>query len=892
MSEILKPLPTNILKEHLLKAIEKIEKEGIPNNGDSSYYDVAHNGKYYPPKLIVSIANLFANGIELNRSSFDGGHNTPCFKLLKNNGFEIVTKEMDELTSVEELKKYVSHFKNDELLITFFELAKSVLGDIELSENDKKIAFTLRKNGKQISINLGRKLVLAIYKSKNQNFLCFYFEEKDVFWAKNLIGFVKEETFSTSPPAKLLYYLASKELLENQQLIQKVKHGIEEWFPSVDSAGQPERHNRLIYNLIMDTELRKKFFIHTPDSKDFHIQDIVYEDKPIDLIPAILDAVNSQEINQNSLETDFCFEKGRLAFNSVIQHNESKEFYSNLFDRFVLSKLPFTEFQESIKNELIESEFIDLVGKTIAYIDYNSANKNVLNEYSDKRTMAKSGVNQSLWLRGFLKLKIAENNPNHLPKNISNAFKYLINPSEGLTMLTPGHRVKVSKFILGQKTYIEDSFIIDLKTYFKKYPLTVKNDENFTRIISEILYLFPKVYKLWNPEGEDHVQDNDYIEEFITIASENNLYFSPFLAKRYVASLATKPFVIFTGLSGSGKTKLAQTFSKWICESEVQYKIIPVGADWTNREPLLGYPNSLDSTNYVLPDNGALALVIDACEEAKDKDLKSCKPYFLILDEMNLSHVERYFADFLSAMESKEPISLYKGENRSDSRGIVIPQQIVLPPNLFIVGTVNIDETTYMFSPKVLDRANTIEFRLDENDIRAFFERPGNLNSLTIDGEGSSFAKEFMEFVASEEKHEDSKNKEMLLVFFEELQKFGSEFGYRTAGEMLKLIQKLEHLELKTENKENTLDIAIMQKLLPKLNGSRSKLSKTLPVLASFCCKNQNIENAKLLLENFKSKKSLTKEESKQLLLPLSFEKIASMYSNALENGFASYAEG
>jgi hypothetical protein len=109
---------------------------------------------------------------------------------------------------------------------------------------------------------------------------------------------------------------------------------------------------------------------------------------------------------------------------------------------------------------------------------------------------------------------------------------------------------------------------------------------------------------------------------------------------------------------------------------------------------------------------------------------------------------------------------------------------------------------------------------------------------------------------------------------------------------MLKLIQKLEHLELKTENKENTLDIAIMQKLLPKLNGSRSKLSKTLPVLASFCCKNQNIENAKLLLENFKSKKSLTKEESKQLLLPLSFEKIASMYSNALENGFASYAEG
>ena len=113
--------------------------------------------------------------------------------------------------------------------------------------------------------------------------------------------------------------------------------------------------------------------------------------------------------------------------------------------------------------------------------------------------------------------------------------------------------------------------------------------------------------------------------------------------------------VVITGLSGSGKTKLAQAFALWICESEEQYKIIPVGADWTNREPLLGYPNALEANKYVTPENGALDLINRA-------RLDITKPYFLILDEMNLSHVERYFADFLSTMESGGTIPLHNIE--------------------------------------------------------------------------------------------------------------------------------------------------------------------------------------------------------------------------------------
>lgn len=379
----------------------------------------------------------------------------------------------------------------------------------------------------------------------------------------------------------------------------------------------------------------------------------------------------------------------------------------------------------------------------------------------------------------------------------------------------------------------------------------------------------------------------EFVNSFINEAASQNLLFSSFLTKRYIASLATKPFVIFTGLSGSGKTKLTQTFAKWICESEQQYKIIPIGADWTNREPLLGYPNSLDPSKYVLPDNGALDLILAAIEDAKDKELKDCKPFFLILDEMNLSHVERYFADFLSGMESKEAISLYTGNDRKDENGRIIPKEINLSPNLFLVGTVNVDETTYMFSPKVLDRANTIEFRIEKDDIIRFFDVKDNQPIDVIDGKGSTYSGDLMSFLSKQTEQSNPYQKQ-LLEFFKALQPIGAEFGYRTANEMNRLIASLELLGM--EKTESALDVAVMQKLLPKLHGSRTKLNKVLPILASFCFKSCTTEQAKTFLDEFKQEGKL-KGETKPIL-PLSFTKIARMYAAAQENGFASYAEG
>lgn len=356
---------------------------------------------------------------------------------------------------------------------------------------------------------------------------------------------------------------------------------------------------------------------------------------------------------------------------------------------------------------------------------------------------------------------------------------------------------------------------------------------------------------------------------------DSGLSYTPDLILRFTASLLTKPFVILTGLSGSGKTKLAQAFVQWICQDDSQYRMIPVGADWTNREPLLGYPNALKPEEYVKPDSGVLDLIIQASNQPE-------LPHFLILDEMNLSHVERYFADFLSVMESKEEIPLY-AEGAVDNG---VPSKLKIPANLFIIGTVNIDETTNMFSPKVLDRANTIEFRVTQDEMKNFLSNIKDINMDALTGKGAGMAKSFLENSANKAFASTDTDiiNDSLVQFFGELKKTGAEFGYRSATEILRLINQLAVLD-NTLTLNQKIDIAIIQKLLPKLHGSRRKLCPVLETLGSFCIDG----DVKIIKDVFE--KPDFDFNSANVLYPLSLEKIARMYRGAIDNGFASFAE-
>ncbi len=428
--------------------------------------------------------------------------------------------------------------------------------------------------------------------------------------------------------------------------------------------------------------------------------------------------------------------------------------------------------------------------------------------------------------------------------------------------------------------YFEERYKQKPKRYgssfvFKAYD--VKNLPSGTELDKDLHEILEQYKKLpFETAPTMPSETKDFNIELISKALKNSgLIYSNLLVLRFIASLLTKPFVILTGLSGSGKTKLAQAFVQWICQHKSQYCLIPVGADWTNREPLLGYPNALKPHEYEKPDSGVLDLIIRA---NKTPDL----PHFLILDEMNLSHVERYFADFLSVMESKEEIPLYAEGTVENG----VPAMLKVPSNLFIIGTVNIDETTNMFSPKVLDRANTIEFRVSQDEMKNFLAHIKDIDMDSLTGKGAGSAKSFLDM--SSNKIFTSADIEpinnALIQYFVELKKTGAEFGYRSASEILRLINQLTVLDnnLTTHQK---IDIAIMQKLLPKLHGSRRKLTPVLETLGSLCISSE-IRIVKDVFE-----KSDFDFYGSNVLYPISLEKITRMYNGAIDNGFASFAE-
>ena len=355
------------------------------------------------------------------------------------------------------------------------------------------------------------------------------------------------------------------------------------------------------------------------------------------------------------------------------------------------------------------------------------------------------------------------------------------------------------------------------------------------------------------------------INSLINNIQKTGLIYSETLIKRLAYSLMAKPFVILSGLAGSGKTQLALAFAKCLCE-DIDNQVCPVsiGADWTNREPLLGYPNALKDNEYVMPESGVLQFLIRANDDLS-------KPYFLILDEMNLSVVERYFADFLSAMESGEPIKLWDNKNGD------VPKEIFLSKNVFIIGTINVDETTYMFSPKVLDRANVIEFKIAADEMDEYLGKKVNINLKSAYSACANMAVDFVN-KANSQVEKDEKNKDVLLSFFKELKKVNAEFGYRTVNE----ISRYLHFNNEDENGlkgDEAIDTAVLQKLLPKLHGSRKKLEPVLKQLWKICFTGTD----KDLI--------IAEENVSKAIYPESADKIRRMYESAMANGFTSFAE-
>jgi 5-methylcytosine-specific restriction protein B len=530
------------------------------------------------------------------------------------------------------------------------------------------------------------------------------------------------------------------------------------------------------------------------------------------------------------------------------------------------------------------------------------------------------------WFKNLINVKLEDPLPAKRPEHVSTGYA-----TELLTLRNPKEFYLINNASIDglRKLGFGKLPSKDEKSYPKWRPLFEYLKDKINKVIEEKLgkqadyydvdqFLFFISEQDKNKESSNIPETNRELEsEKQTEESKLTLqqyfqykgfYFDPDLITAFYAALKTKGFVILSGLTGTGKTKLAQLFAELLCpncfekqskkqskeknaqnpqdeqntqvaqnssENQKQRKcthlFLSVKPDWRDSKALLGYYNPI-TRKY--EKTALLDFVLDAINNYNTKKDNTEKdkpdPFFIILDEMNLSHVEYYFADFLSVLESgrdenywtKETIKLHDFEEPLlDNNGKEIPKEIKLPPNLYIIGSVNIDETTYMFSPKVLDRAFTIEFRevdfdsydpsnIDEEKAKSIVgsirdSLLENLRNIKKDQKKKGQAR-FCGAVADKEEIKEALKwiKEKEKEIFEELkelnqilQPYDLHFGYRVLDEISLFIKYATDspAEVGKLKKEQALDFAVLMKVLPKFHGPRQKLERPLWLVLNWC---------------------------------------------------------
>ncbi len=341
----------------------------------------------------------------------------------------------------------------------------------------------------------------------------------------------------------------------------------------------------------------------------------------------------------------------------------------------------------------------------------------------------------------------------------------------------------------------------------------------------------------------------------------------------YLPALRTKPFLLLAGISGTGKSRIVRKLAqatvtpelqgykgedfdsvRWTLHAPANFELIQVKPNWHNSMDVVGYLSNIPSPHYVFT-----PFVQFIAKAWQHTDV----PFFLCLDEMNLAPVEEYFAEFLSAIESRsfegseymtDPIikpfdsfgkavandmlntlfpDFKAGDNESPVSKIISQfrkRGLTLPKNLIVVGTVNMDETTFSFSRKVLDRAMSIEMNevdydrfLDDttdDDIKAIAHEMGaSLNPLLVD----------RHIEAKEVKDALGDDAPFVIDYLKRVNALleGTPFklGYRAANEALIYLRSSQ--EFGQPDRESALDNFTLMKILSRIEGDENKLRIT-----------------------------------------------------------------
>ncbi|TNP15870.1 DUF3578 domain-containing protein [Bacillus tropicus] len=357
----------------------------------------------------------------------------------------------------------------------------------------------------------------------------------------------------------------------------------------------------------------------------------------------------------------------------------------------------------------------------------------------------------------------------------------------------------------------EKELVEDLEEMLRYYEGFIAYKEEGTKY--EMIYERKEVY-LDQQSIIDHV--SSYIQSKGFFYEKKDLI-------NFFLSLKTKPFVILSGISGTGKTKIVQWFAESLgaTEENGQFTLIPVRPDWSDSSDLLGYVN-LQGEFQERP-------LIKVLENA---DANPNRPYFVVLDEMNLARVEYYFSDFLSVIESR------KWKDGKIVTSPVLPESITnkhitIPSNVYIIGTVNMDETTHPLSKKVLDRANTIEFNTVNLDYFNFLmdveEKEAEIAA------NRSLETEYLHLKECFKENEDLVRNisSVLIEINKTLESVGAQVGYRIRDEICFYMAYNEQGKLLSF--DEALDYQIYQKILPRLAGSDGRTEEVLKQLYVLC---------------------------------------------------------
>ncbi len=408
------------------------------------------------------------------------------------------------MNSKTQLIQYFKQFPNTKLVGHFLELLRYAFERLSVKEEASNLLCSVHNDSNALYIQMNN-IPILVHKIRERKhyieLLCF---KKDSEQLQRLQRFQPSKQKLGKSMVGMARFALTKELLTDQQSIQL-------WFSAVQVLwGQPKKKNNnrsvnnpWIYRAAMD------MFVYNDLLKE-----VGTRDKYLTIIPK---AIN-QLLKQNSIQkvkaaNDFWFLNAQNTLEKFKELELPLEVYEDFLNDYQAFEGRYDEFVNAAKGKQAYANLALLLGQLVAYIDEKATAKQAWNSYADKRSIARTGIRQNLWVQQLLQYKQAGNNIEAISTPvIKNALNYLAHPEEHTPILSPNHQRQIANHLL-DTTYQPSQFTLQLISYFNKFDLSASSFSNYTYLIKQLLY-GTNVQDLWKYTEED-IYENEVLHQHI-----------------------------------------------------------------------------------------------------------------------------------------------------------------------------------------------------------------------------------------------------------------------------------------------------------------------------------------------------------------------------------------